>query len=89
MAERLPEGAFHQYVPLWITLTLSPTFLIIGSPDAAIFVESEFWPNLILGAPQKSAFRMTLVNGRMCRPDHLKTGNANPIQLDLSFHHLM
>jgi len=53
MQERLPDGAFHQFVPLD-----HPVF------DAAIFVESEFWPNLILEASRRAGF-MALVNGRV------------------------
>lgn len=63
MAERLPEGAFHQYIPLDHPDFVS-SFLDYWRPDAAIFVESEFWPNLILGARRKVP-KMTLVNGRV------------------------
>ncbi len=63
MAERLPDGAFHQYIPLDHPDFVS-SFLDYWRPDAAIFVESEFWPNLILGARRKVP-RMTLVNGRV------------------------
>ena len=63
MAERLPERAFHQYIPLDHPDFVS-NFLDHWRPDAAIFVESEFWPNLILGAREKVPF-LTLVNGRI------------------------
>ena len=63
MAERLPEGAFHQYVPLDHP-DFVRGFLNHWRPDAAIFVESEFWPNLILGAREKTVF-MALVNARI------------------------
>lgn len=63
MADRLPEGAFHQYIPLdhpdFVT-----RFLDHWRPDGAIFVESEFWPNLILTARENVQF-MALVNGRI------------------------
>ncbi len=63
MAERLPTGSFHQFIPLdhpdFVT-----SFLEHWRPDAAIFVESEFWPNLILGAREKIPY-MALVNGRV------------------------
>lgn len=63
MKERLPEGAFHQFIPLdhpdYVT-----AFLDHWRPDAALFVESEFWPNLVLGARAKVRF-MALVNGRV------------------------
>lgn len=63
MGERLPTGAFHQYIPLDHPDFIA-RFLDHWRPDAAFFVESEFWPNLILGA--RSAVRfMALVNGRV------------------------
>lgn len=63
MAERLPDGAFHQYVPLDHP-DFVQAFLDHWRPDAAIFVESEFWPNLILTARQQVPF-MAIVNGRI------------------------
>ena len=63
MAKRLPEGAVHQFIPLDHPDFVS-RFLDHWRPDAAIFVESEFWPNLILGAREKVP-SMTLVNGRV------------------------
>ncbi len=63
MADRLPEGAFHQYIPLDHP-DFVRSFLDHWRPDAAFFVESEFWPNLILEARKKTAF-MALVNARI------------------------
>lgn len=63
MEERLPEGAFHQFIPLDHPDYVSG-FLAHWRPDAAIFVESEFWPNLILKAREQVSF-MALVNGRV------------------------
>ena len=63
MAERLPEGAFHQYIPLDHP-DFVRSFLDHWRPDAAFFVESEFWPNLILEARKTTAF-MALVNARI------------------------
>lgn len=63
MNERLPQRAFHQYIPLDHPDFVN-AFLEHWRPDAAIFVESEFWPNLILGARRKVA-AMALVNGRI------------------------
>ncbi len=63
MAERLPPGAIHQYVPVdrlpWVT-----RFLDHWRPDLALWVESELWPNLV-SAAQRRAIPMVLVNGRM------------------------
>lgn len=63
MGERLPDGAFHQFIPLDHPDFVS-RFLNHWRPDGAIFVESEFWPNLILTAREQVEF-MALVNGRI------------------------
>jgi 3-deoxy-D-manno-octulosonic-acid transferase len=63
MAERLPEGAVHQYIPLDHPQYVS-AFLDHWRPQAALFVESEFWPNLILAARERVNF-MALINGRV------------------------
>ncbi|MFN3960459.1 MAG: 3-deoxy-D-manno-octulosonic acid transferase [Parvularculaceae bacterium] len=63
MAERLPARAFHQYAPVDHPGFVR-RFLSHWRPNAAIFVESEFWPNLLLQARAKTAF-MALVNGRV------------------------
>jgi len=63
MAQRLPKRAFHQYAPI-DKYTAVQNFLDHWHPDLAIWVESEFWPNLVLetfdlGIP------MLLVNARI------------------------
>ena len=63
MAQRLPQDAIHQFVPLDHP-DFVEAFLSHWRPDAAIFVESEFWPNLIL-LSRKAAPFMALINGRM------------------------
>ena len=47
MADRLPERAFHQYVPV-DRATYVRRFLDHWKPVLALWAESEFWPNLIL-----------------------------------------
>lgn len=63
MTEKLPAGARHQYIPVD---RLGPVrrFLDHWTPDAAIFVESELWPNLLLEM-QKRGIPAALVNARM------------------------
>ncbi len=63
MAERLPPGAFHQYVPVDRT-TYVRRFLDHWRPGCAIWLESEFWPNMILETSARGV-PMVLVNGRV------------------------
>jgi 3-deoxy-D-manno-octulosonic-acid transferase len=63
MAERLPARAFHHYVPLDAPASVR-RFLDHWRPDLALFVESEFWPNLILETQQRGV-PMALVNARL------------------------
>ena len=63
MAERLPANALHQFIPVDHPAYVT-RFLEHWRPDAALFVESEFWPNLILGA-KAAGVPMALLNGRM------------------------
>jgi 3-deoxy-D-manno-octulosonic-acid transferase len=46
MADRLPEGAFHQYIPVdhprW-----AASFLEHWKPDLVIWSESDFWPAML------------------------------------------
>ncbi|MBX3446267.1 MAG: 3-deoxy-D-manno-octulosonic acid transferase [Parvibaculaceae bacterium] len=63
MRERLPARATHQYVPLdhpsWCA-----RFLDYWEPDLGIWVESEFWPNLIVEASGRG-IPLALVNARI------------------------
>lgn len=66
MATRLPENVMHQFIPLdhpkWVR-----RFMDHWRPDAAIWLESELWPNL-LHEIEKRGVPAALVNARM-RPD--------------------
>ncbi|MCW5774362.1 MAG: 3-deoxy-D-manno-octulosonic acid transferase, partial [Rhodospirillaceae bacterium] len=63
MAERLPEGTFHQFAPLdaapWVK-----RFLDHWRPDLALWVESELWPNLLLQTAGRGT-PLVLVNARL------------------------
>ncbi|MBX7199515.1 MAG: 3-deoxy-D-manno-octulosonic acid transferase [Rhodospirillaceae bacterium] len=63
LAERLPAGVLHQFVPLdrraWVN-----RFLDHWRPDGVVWAESELWPNL-LGAIAARKIPAALVNGRL------------------------
>jgi 3-deoxy-D-manno-octulosonic-acid transferase len=63
MRKRLPPGVIHQFVPL-DTPGAVGRFLDHWKPDAALFVESEIWPNLLLTAQARGA-RLVLINARI------------------------
>jgi len=63
MEERLPPGAIHQFVPI-DTPRATQRFFDHWRPDVGLFVDSDLWPNLILGA-QGRGVKLALVNARM------------------------
>ncbi len=63
MAERLPDRAFHQMVPL-DGPNFVERFLAHWQPDLAVWAESEIWPNLVLQTKASRA-KMALINARM------------------------
>jgi 3-deoxy-D-manno-octulosonic-acid transferase len=68
MAERLPEGAIHQYIPLDARAFVT-RFLDHWRPDLAVWCESEFWPALICET-HKRGIPMMIVNARMSKTSH-------------------
>jgi 3-deoxy-D-manno-octulosonic-acid transferase len=69
MAERLPRGAVHQFAPIDVPQAVSQ-FLDHWRPDAALFVDSEIWPNLLATAGARGV-KLGIVNGRMSRRSYL------------------
>ena len=63
MAERLPPGVLHQYVPVDLPGPVS-RFLDHWRPAFGIVLESEFWPNLLHEARGRGV-ELALVNGRI------------------------
>jgi 3-deoxy-D-manno-octulosonic-acid transferase len=63
LAQRLPSGAVHQFVPLDTPRAVA-RFLEHWKPDAGLFVMSELWPNLVLEAHARG-IALALVNGRI------------------------
>lgn len=63
LAQQLPQRASHHYAPLdrpqWVR-----RFLDAWRPDAAIWIESELWPNMLLETAGRG-IPMALVNGRL------------------------
>ncbi|HEX2151362.1 MAG TPA: 3-deoxy-D-manno-octulosonic acid transferase [Stellaceae bacterium] len=63
LAGRLPSRVRHQFVPVDLPSAVD-RFLDHWRPDLAIWVESELWPNLVLGTWRRGT-PMLLLNGRL------------------------
>lgn len=68
MAERLPERAIHQYVPIDARAFVR-AFLDHWHPDLAVWCESELWPSLVHETHARGT-PMLIVNGRMSKASH-------------------
>src|SRR5262249_19726153 len=62
-AQRLPAGAIHQFVPIDAPAFVKK-FLDHWRPDRVLFVESDLWPNMVMGAAQRG-IPLIVVNGRV------------------------
>ena len=65
MSERLPARALHQFVPI-DTPAATAHFLDYWRPQVGLFVDSDIWPNLVLGAKERGV-RLALINARMSK----------------------
>ncbi len=74
MADVLPDGAIHQYVPV-DTAPAVRRFLDHWRPDLAVWVESELWPGLIHQTWRRGV-PMALVNARMSVRSHARWQKA-------------
>ena len=63
MAERLPAGAIHQYLPV-DGPSATARFLDHWRPSLGVFVESELWPNLLLAARERGV-RLALLSAKL------------------------
>ena len=63
MAKRLPERAFHQYLPIENPV-FATRFIKHWKPDIALWFESEFWPAMLSCIKRKN-IPLILVNGRI------------------------
>lgn len=70
MAKRLPQRAFHQYVPVDRLSNVRP-FLDHWQPDLGIWVESELWPNLIIETKTRR-IPMVLLNARISEKSYVR-----------------
>jgi 3-deoxy-D-manno-octulosonic-acid transferase len=68
MADRLPERALHQYVPLDAQVFVR-RFLDHWRPDLAVWTESELWPALVCETHARGV-PMILLNARMSKASH-------------------
>lgn len=59
MKKRMPEGMIHQFIPLDLFPCVK-MFLNRWQPDLSVFMESEFWPELLTQAPNAM-----LINARI------------------------
>lgn len=63
LGRRLPPGVIHQYAPVDAPGAVA-AFLDHWRPTAAVFVESELWPNLILAAKARGV-KLVLASARI------------------------
>lgn len=63
MAKRLPERAFHQYIPI-DNPVFTRRFVRHWRPDAVLWFESDFWPSILYSIKQKD-IPLILINGRI------------------------
>jgi 3-deoxy-D-manno-octulosonic-acid transferase len=63
MAERLPQGAIHQFIPVDRPAYVR-RFLDHWRPDLVLWAESDYWPNLLAGIARRNV-PLVLVQGRV------------------------
>ncbi len=63
MNKRLPERAFHQYIPI-DNPTFAARFLRHWKPDLALWFESELWPAMLSNIKARN-IPLLLINGRI------------------------
>ena len=63
MAKRLPERAFHQYLPI-DNPAFTTRFVRYWQPTIALWFESEFWPAMLSSIKRRN-IPLILINGRI------------------------
>ncbi|KAM4078514.1 hypothetical protein ACB094_09G043600 [Castanea mollissima] len=79
ISKRLPSGVIYQFAPL-DTPSAVGAFLDYWKPNAIILIESELWPNLIMGASENGIV-LALLNARMSSKSFKKF--SGPVLLPL------
>ncbi|THD58887.1 3-deoxy-D-manno-octulosonic acid transferase [Phenylobacterium sp.] len=74
LARRLPAGVIHQFAPVDAP-GAAGRFLDHWRPGAALFVESELWPNLIAAAARRGV-RLALLSARITQKSAEGWGRA-------------
>jgi 3-deoxy-D-manno-octulosonic-acid transferase len=77
MQKALPTSAVHQYAPVDLPV-VAHRFLNHWMPDIALLLESEFWPNVLLGLDKRGIPR-ALVNGRVSPESHRRWSALRPV----------
>jgi len=77
MVARLPARAIHQYVPVDLGAAVR-RFLDHWQPDLALWVESEFWPNLLIETERRRIPRV-LLNGRVSARSFARWQGLRPV----------
>jgi 3-deoxy-D-manno-octulosonic-acid transferase len=77
MAERLPTGVIHQYVPVDLDDAVT-RFFAHWRPALGLIFESELWPNLLRQA-RRTGCTLVLVNGRMSAASAASWRRAAPL----------
>lgn len=81
MAERLPAGVIHQFVPVDLPGAVD-RFLAHWRPELGLIIESEFWPNLLRRAAARGT-RLVLLNGRISPASYRGWRRARPVIAEL------
>ncbi len=63
MEERLPAGAFHQFMPI-DTPGATARFLDHWRPTLGLFIDSDLWPNMLMNARSRD-IPLALINARI------------------------
>ena len=81
LADMLPDGVIHQFVPLdqprWVA-----AFLDHWKPSAALWVESELWPNLLRQTAARK-IPLALINARISEKSYQRWSRARSLSRSL------